>query len=193
MSMKLIAGLGNPGSRYEKTRHNVGFMAIKRLSEKYSLNPPKRQFEGLATEWIFGCEKTVLVMPQTFMNLSGQCVRKFVDFYKIPLDCVLVIADDLDLKFGQLRMRASGSSGGQKGLQSIISHLGTEEFARLKIGIGRPDARMQAADYVLQEFSPEEQVEIQFLLNDICDGMDRWVREGVIPAMNLVNQPKNSK
>lgn len=188
--MKIIAGLGNPGIRYENTRHNVGFMAVRRLIARHRLAEPKKQFDGLVTEWILGSSKSLLILPQTYMNLSGQCVRRYVDFYKISLEDVLVVVDDLDLKFGQLRLRPSGSSGGQKGLQSLIQHLATDQFARLRIGIGRPDGRMNAADYVLQEFSSDEKVELNFVLDDTSDGLETWVRSGIVPAMNLVNQSK---
>lgn len=189
--MKLIVGLGNPGQRYERTRHNVGFAVIKRLVESNSLPEPRKQFEGIYTEWILGGTKSLLVMPQTFMNLSGQCVRRFVDFYKIEVQDVLIIADDLDLKVGQLRLRSSGSSGGQKGLQSVIQHLGSDQVARLRIGIGRPTSPQQAADYVLQEMTLDEQCEFKILVDEAIDGVDVWIRDGIVAAMNRVNRPRN--
>lgn len=185
--MKLIVGLGNPGSRYEDTRHNVGFLAIKCVIRRFGLMQPRNQHNGLVTEWAVEDKKVLLGLPQTFMNLSGQFVRKLIDFYKIPLGNVLVIVDDLDLKFGQIRMRERGSSGGQKGLQSIIQHLGTDQFARLRIGIGRPPTSVQAADYVLQSFGPSEQVELNLLLEELVGGIEIWVRDGVNSAMNCLN------
>lgn len=185
--MKLIVGLGNPGVQYQHTRHNVGFLAIQGVIEKYQLGTPGWQFNGLVAEWTVGLEKVLLVRPQTFMNLSGRCVRKFVDFYKIPLQSVVAIVDDLDLKFGQIRMRERGSSGGQKGLQSLIEHLGTDEITRLKIGVGRPSNCARVADYVLQDFDSREQAQLPLLLDWVVAGLEVWVRDGAVSAMNRLN------
>jgi len=185
--MKLIVGLGNPGVHYQHTRHNVGFLAIEALIQKYQLCASGGQFNGLVTEWAVGLEKVLLVRPQTFMNLSGYCVRRFVDFYKILLQDVVVVVDDVDLKFGQVRMRERGSSGGQKGLQSLIEHLGTNEFTRLKIGIGRPSNCAQVADYVLRNFDPREQVQLPSLLDWVVAGLEVWSRDGAVSAMNRLN------
>jgi len=189
--MKMIVGLGNPGLRYQHTRHNVGFRVIDHLIQSHGLAEPKKQFEGLVTEWCVSATKSLLVKPQTFMNLSGRCVRRFVDFYKIEIGDILVVSDDLDLKLGQVRLRASGSSGGQRGLRDIIQHLGSESVARLRIGIDRPPELMQAADYVLQDFAGSEKSKFERLLVDVGDGLQVWIRDGVVPAMNRLNQARN--
>ncbi len=154
--MYLIVGLGNPGREYAETRHNVGFMVIDRLCVQLNARLTRYQFKSLTGEIEYEGQKLLLVKPQTYMNLSGQAVAGLVRFYKLPLAQLLVIHDDLDLPPGTLRLRPGGSSAGQKGVQSIIDQLGTAQFPRLRIGIGRPPGHMDAAAYVLQPFDREE-------------------------------------
>jgi len=187
--MKVVVGLGNPGQKYAGTRHNVGFDVLDRLAEKYFGGPVRTKFDAELCDVEICGEKVLLVVPQTFMNLSGRPVRALVDFYKFPMSDVLVVCDDLNLEFGRLRLRASGSSGGQKGLQNIIDHLGTQQFARLRIGIGRPPGRMDPAAYVLKKFSSEEREEIDVALHEAADGVVEWATGGVQAAMNAVNAP----
>ncbi|MDD2916494.1 MAG: aminoacyl-tRNA hydrolase [Candidatus Gracilibacteria bacterium] len=154
--MKLIVGLGNPGKEYAITRHNVGFLFIDFLRDTLNFEPWKEsKFKGIISEGTLKGERTILLKPLTFMNLSGESVAALVNFYKIPPSDILVLSDDIDMNFGKIRLRSGGSSGGQNGLKSIMQHLGTEEFSRLKIGIGR-DERYSVSDWVLSKFQDEE-------------------------------------
>lgn len=184
--MKVVVGLGNPGREYAKTRHNVGFMTLDVLRREL-VNPADRsRFKSILTEGFIGREKVVLVAPQTYMNLSGNAVREVKNWYHLDLSDLIVISDDLDLPYGTLRMRAAGSSGGQKGLQSTIEQLGTNEFTRLRIGIGR--GRSGAASHVLSRFSPEEEAELEDVIASAAAGVKIWLAEGTIAAMNEVNK-----
>lgn len=154
--MFLVVGLGNPGVEYKNTRHNVGFLAVDALREVWNFPDfSDSKHKGVISEGIRDGEKIMLLKPVTYMNLSGESVASLANFYKIPLENILVISDDIDMEFGKVRYRAKGSSGGQNGLKSIATHLGTEAFARIKIGIGR-DVRYNTADWVLSKFSKEE-------------------------------------
>ncbi|HEY4538205.1 MAG TPA: aminoacyl-tRNA hydrolase [Erysipelothrix sp.] len=156
--MKLIVGLGNPGRKYVKTRHNVGFLVIDEIAKRFNLSVNQSKFKADYTEFNYGGEKIVLVKPQTFMNLSGESVVQFVNFYKIDLEDMLVITDDLNLPIGKIRIRKNGSSGGQNGINNIIQHLGTKDFPRLRVGIGK-DPRIETVDYVLGKLSGDEAIE----------------------------------
>lgn len=183
--MKLVAGLGNPGPRYAKTRHNIGFRVIDQLANVNSASGWQLKFESLTADCQIGAEKIMLVKPMTFMNLSGRAVRKAVDFYKLQAADVLVVCDDMDLPLGRLRMRPGGSSGGQKGLKDIIAHLGTEEVPRLRVGIGRQG--FDAVDHVLSEFSPGERETIDHAVIDAARACECWCVQGVQAAMNQFN------
>lgn len=185
--MRLVVGLGNPGRKYDGTRHNVGFDVLRELAKRFSAPAPKLRFEAELAEVAIGGERVLLAVPQTFMNLSGRSVRAIVDFYKLPLDTVLVVSDDLNLPTGQLRLRGSGSAGGQKGLKNTIDQLGTEDFPRLRIGIDRPKSGGDATDYVLQKFSRSDRQVIDEAVLKAADGVELWVREGLAKAMNVVN------
>lgn len=185
--MKLIVGLGNPGRKYEQTRHNVGFLVVAKVAALISASPSKVRFEGEVAEGVSGGEKLVLLWPQTFMNASGQSVRKACDFYKLAPNDILVACDDLNLPSGKLRLRASGSAGGQKGLADIIRHLRTESFPRLRIGIGRPPPGWEATDYVLGKFSGEENDKIETLTTAAAHAAITWATEGITAAMNRHN------
>ncbi len=190
--MKVVVGLGNPGRKYVGTRHNVGFEVLAVLAQRSVAEPPRTKFEAELTEVLVGAERLLLVAPQTFMNLSGRAVRQVMDFYKLDTADVLLVCDDLNLPNGQLRLRASGSAGGQKGLQDTINHLGTQDFARLRIGIGRPPARMDAASYVLQPFSGTDRECLEVTLQQAADAVELWAKEGTQVAMNIVNVPSES-
>lgn len=186
--MKLIVGLGNPGSRYFQTRHNIGFELLNAYADRHLFPAAVRKFDGLLTDQMIGGEKVFLLAPQTYMNASGRSVRQCVDFYRLEPEDVLVLLDDMNLETGRLRMRGKGSAGGQKGLADIIRHLGTDEVPRLRIGIGRPPGRMDASSYVLQKFRDEERQEMDVSLQEALDGLDLWVRQGLDAAMNDVNR-----
>jgi peptidyl-tRNA hydrolase (EC 3.1.1.29) len=183
----LIVGLGNPGREYRDTRHNIGFMLLDRLAVKLNARFSRLQSKALVASASYQERKLILAKPQTFMNLSGQAVQGLMHFYKLPLTNLLVIHDDLDLPPGTLRLRPGGGSGGQKGVQSIIERLGTEGFARLRLGIGRPPGQMNAADYVLQEFSDLEMTIISPVLNRGVDAVLEFVVNGIESAMNRYN------
>ncbi len=185
--MKLVVGLGNPGRKYAGTRHNVGFDVLDELSRRASAPAPRSSMDALVADAQLAGERVLLAAPQTFMNLSGRSVRQMIDFYKLPLDDLLVVCDDLNLPCGKLRLRKSGSAGGQKGLQSIIQQLGTEDFPRLRIGIDRPPPRMDSAAYVLARFSAHEREDIERAILVAADGVEFWLREGAEAAMNRIN------
>lgn len=164
--MKLIVGLGNPGKEYENTRHNIGYIFIDSFAEKLGVSIDKKKFNGLYTEVLINNEKVLLVKPLSYMNLSGEVVGKFVNFYKIDINDILIINDDLDLDVGRIRLRYKGSSGGHNGLKNIALHLNTEDFKRLKIGISN-NKLIDTKDYVLGKFSKEEKETINNLKDQI--------------------------
>lgn len=183
----LIFGLGNPGPQYRDNRHNVGFKAIDALSKRLDIPLKRVQFKAMWGSGVHEGVKITLVKPQTFMNLSGQAVASFVHFYKVPLENILVICDDMDIPFGTIRVRKAGSSGGQNGLNSIIEKLGSREFPRLRIGIGRPPGRMQGMDYVLQDFHPQEMAELETVLDKAASAALAVVQYGINRAMTEFN------
>ena len=185
--MKVIIGLGNPGPQYVQTRHNVGFMAVEELARRHGASKPRIKFEAEIAEVPVGSEKMLLVAPQTYMNRSGRTARKIVDFYELTPGDLLVICDDMNLDSGRIRLRPAGSAGGQKGLVDIISHLGTQEFPRLRIGIGRPPGEMTATNYVLGRFSKREAEDIEAAVRKSADAAETWVREGISAAMSRYN------
>lgn len=185
--MKLVVGLGNPGPRYEGTRHNVGFDVLRVLCARHAAPAPRLKFDAALAETVIGGERVLLAAPQTYMNLSGNAVQQVLGFYKLDPRDLLVVSDDLNLPCGQLRLRAQGTAGGQKGLQNIIDRLGTNQFARLRIGIDRPPAGRDATDYVLQKFTRAERERMDPAIDAAADGVERWVREGVDAAMNAIN------
>ncbi len=193
--MKVVVGLGNPGPKYQNTRHNVGFEVLSVLATRWSAGKPQRQFEAEICDVLIRDQRTLLVAPQTFMNLSGRAVGKLFEFYKLQPDAVTVICDDLNLPTGRLRWRAKGSAGGQKGLLDISRHLGTQEIARLRIGIGRPPGRQDPADYVLGRFGKAEREEIDLAIEKAADSVELWLTDGTVTTMNKYNQgpPKPKK
>lgn len=184
--MRMIIGLGNPGRDYAETRHNIGFMVLRELTRRYTPPTPKSRFRAEVSEFFLGTEKVVLVAPQTFMNASGVAVQQAINWYKMEIDDTLVVYDDLDLPFGQLRFRANGSAGGHNGIKSIIEQLGTSEFPRLKVGIGRGPGT--AVAHVLSRFNPEETAELPGVISRATDVVELWVKHGLLTAMNSANQ-----
>ena len=176
--MKIIVGLGNPGRVYQKTRHNIGFWVIDKIIQKFNKDVTRvktRKYIAEIFELRFDGEKIVLVKPLTFMNLSGQAVKPIVDWYKIDIKNLIVIYDDMDLPLGTVRFREKGSSGGHKGMRSIIQHLGTEEFKRIRLGIDHPSDN-DVIDYVLTGFTSKENQIIQDNLNIVSDAIEDWVK-----------------
>lgn len=185
--MKLIVGLGNPGGQYAETRHNVGFLLLDTWNEELKLEF-RSKFQGLMAETQLGGEKVFLLKPLTFMNLSGRSIREFVQFYKIASKDVLIVHDDMDLPLGRIRLRKSGSAGGHNGIKSTIAEIGTEEFWRLKIGIGRPPAGWDPARYVLGSFGKEEIAPLEDVLDRSQEVLRLWVQGEGNKAMNLYNR-----
>lgn len=186
---RIIAGLGNPGRGYARNRHNVGFMFLDALAEKHGLKFSKMMSKGIVALGEIDGHKVALVKPQTFMNVSGECVGPIARFYKAPPHDVLVIYDELDLPEGQLRLRGKGGAGGHNGMRSLIARLGTGEFPRLRIGIGRPPGRMAPKDYVLQDFEANELAALNEAFDKANEGIRRWLQNGIDNAMNYVNAP----
>ena len=185
--MKLIVGLGNPGRKYEGTRHNVGFEVIAELGRRYDVGRPKSKFNAEIVETIITNKKTLLMCPLTFMNLSGQSVRAVFDFYKLSLDDILIVCDDVNLPFARLRMRPGGSAGGQNGLKDIIDRLDSQQFCRLRIGIDRPPPEWEVSNYVLGRFSKEDLVAIEGAVKLAGDAVEYWIGEGIEKAMSRFN------
>jgi peptidyl-tRNA hydrolase, PTH1 family len=183
----LIVGLGNPGREYAKNRHNSGFMVVDRLAAQLGVTFGRLEMKALITKCTHQGKRIVLAKPQTFMNNSGRSVRALSRYYKVPLENLFVICDDVDLPFGTLRLRPGGGSAGQKGMKSIQEQLGSEAFPRLRFGVGRPPGQMQAADYVLQDFSRGEAILLPQLLVRAVDAILIYVLEGLDKAMNLYN------
>ncbi|MGK7944755.1 MAG: aminoacyl-tRNA hydrolase [Microcystaceae cyanobacterium] len=189
---QVIVGLGNPEPKYDKTRHNIGFEAVDQLAHKWICNwQNQRRFQGLVSEAKGKRgDKLYLLKPLTYMNRSGQSVRAVLDWYKLPPASVLVIYDDMDLPLGRLRLRLSGSAGGHNGVKSIISHLGTQQFPRLRIGIGKSGQNKETISHVLGKFSPQEQDVVSKVLDLTVDAVEMGLREGIEKAMSLYNNSK---
>ncbi|MCA1953656.1 MAG: aminoacyl-tRNA hydrolase [Anaerolinea sp.] len=186
-AMYLIVGLGNPGREYRATRHNAGFMVVDALAQAWQIRMARVQAKAIIGSGVFSGQKVVLAKPQTYMNLSGESVMALMRFYKTPADHLLVVHDDLDLPPGTLRLRPGGGAGGQKGVASIIQRLGGQDFARLRIGIGRPPGQMEAATYVLEDFTAAEQELMKLVLARAVLAVETFVSEGLEMAMNRYN------
>lgn len=191
--MYLIAGLGNPSKEYDKTRHNVGFHVIDALADRYGIDVSERKCNGLLGRGRIEEQKVILVKPLTFMNASGECLRAVVDYYRIEPEQVIVIFDDISLEPGQLRIRMKGSAGGHNGVKSIIAHLGTQEFPRIKVGIGAKPPRMDLADYVLSRFSAEEQKRMDEAFGEAAEAVGVMLTDGAERAMNRYNTKKKAE
>lgn len=183
----LIAGLGNPGREYAGNRHNVGFQIADRVVAAHQLSFSKVQHQAMIAVGRLREHRVVIAKPQTFMNASGRAVSGLLNFYKIPLERLIVIFDDLDLPFGTLRLRSDGGAGGHNGMRSIIGQLGTNQFARLRVGIGRPPGRMDPAAFVLQDFGRDEALELPGLLDRAVQAVETFVVADINTAMNQFN------
>ena len=186
----LIAGLGNPGKQYEGSRHNAGFSSVDILADKLGISINENKHKGLCGKGIIGGEKVILLKPQTYMNLSGESLRAASDFYKIEPENIIVIYDDIDLAVGHLRVRVKGSAGGHNGIKSIIAHLGTQEFPRVRVGVGAKPDRMDLADYVLGRFSQIERPVMEEAFETAAQAAIAIVEEGIDKAMNRFNGRK---
>jgi PTH1 family peptidyl-tRNA hydrolase len=182
----LIAGLGNPGRSYKGNRHNIGFMVVDRLAEKYGIRLGRVQLKAIIGEGRIGERSVILVKPQAYMNLSGDSIGPLAKYYKVPLENVLVIYDEIDLHFGTLRLRSKGGSGGHNGMKSVIQHLG-QDFPRLRLGIGRPSGRMPPAAYVLQDFGKDEVPVLLELIDSAIATIETYLDEDVDLAMTRHN------
>ena len=191
MSRLIIAGLGNPGQKYINTRHNAGFMVLDHLADLNNISFQKKRSDGAeydSAEFRSGGDTILLVKPLTFMNRSGQAVAPLVRFYRLSSDNLLVVHDDLDLDAGRMKFTAGGGAGGHNGIKSIITSLGTKDFPRLKIGIGRPETPIPVDRYVLSSFNKDEQPLFDHVVEDASRGIEVWVRDGIDRAMNLCNR-----
>jgi PTH1 family peptidyl-tRNA hydrolase len=189
--MKLIVGLGNPGSRYAATRHNMGWRVAQVLAARAGADSWREKLEAAVAEALWHDQKVVLARPLTFMNLSGLAVRQLVDFWKMETKDLLVVSDDLALEAGRIRLRPGGSDGGHNGLESVIAHLGTETFGRLRVGIGPAPPPAEHAGFVLSEFTAAERPRVAEAIERAADAAECWITHGLQEAMNRFNRPRD--
>lgn len=185
--MKLIVGLGNPGKQYEQTRHNIGFAVIDTLAERLQISLDQAKFKGIYGSRLIEGEKVFLLKPLTYMNLSGESIIAIMDYFDIDTEDLLVIYDDLDLPVGKIRLRQKGSAGGHNGIKSIIAHLGTQEFNRIRVGINRPSNGMSITDYVLGRFAKEEHEGVIEAVERSADACVEWIKTPFLQVMNTFN------
>ena len=189
--MYLVAGLGNPGKQYERTRHNMGFDTIDELVDRHRIPGSGVQHKAMYGKGMIAGEKVILAKPLTYMNLSGESIREFINYYKMdPETELIVIYDDIDLEPGQIRIRKKGSAGGHNGMKSIISQIGTQNFYRIKVGVGAKPAGWDLADYVLGRFSTKEREEVDRAIEEAADAVEVILTEGIDAAMNKYNAKK---
>jgi PTH1 family peptidyl-tRNA hydrolase len=186
--MYLIAGLGNPGEKYSSTRHNIGYIMLDYLAAENTMAFTDSRWKGQVAKGIAWDESVVLLKPETFMNLSGMAVAKAADFYKLAPENIIVIHDDLDLDLGRVKMVAGGGDGGHKGIRSIIEHLGTRDFARIKIGIGRPPASFAPENYVLGKITADEKKILDAKTGLVVEGIRIFMQQGIAAAMTEMNR-----
>ena len=186
--MKLIAGLGNPGSGYSKTRHNVGFEVVQELARRHNVSLRRSKWRARTAKFVLGEDDVLLMEPTTYMNLSGWALQDLTAFYKIGFGDMLVVVDDADLPLGRLRVRKSGSAGGHNGLKSIIEQLGTQEFPRLRVGVGRQPGDLK--NHVLGRFDAEELASIDEAVRKAADAVEMFVTDGILKTMNMFNKPE---
>jgi PTH1 family peptidyl-tRNA hydrolase len=186
--MRFVIGLGNPGSKYVGTRHNVGFDVVAELARRFHAGPAQRKYDADVQDVLIRGEKVLLITPLTFMNLSGQSVQQFVRFYQPDPTEMVVICDDMNLPSGRIRWRASGSAGGQNGLSDIVQRLGHKDVPRLRVGIGRPPGRTEATAWVLGRFREEEMEAVAFSVVRSADSVEKWCSEGIESTMNEFNR-----
>ena len=185
--MKIILGIGNPGAQYADTRHNVGFMAADRYAEKHGLTSWRRRFHSLVAEGTVGPHRVLLMKPDTYVNESGRAVRAAADWCNVSADGIIVVCDDFNLALGRLRVRGKGSSGGHRGLESVAAHLGTDEFPRLRIGIGGVQPERAARDFVLSRFSPADRSVVDAAVERATRALDVWLESGLDRCQNEFN------
>ena len=185
--MYIIAGLGNPGKEYEETRHNAGFKVIDRLSDKYNIDVTEGKFKGLIGKGVIDGNKVILVKPLTYMNNSGECIRAVMDYYKAGTEDLIVIYDDISLAPGKLRLRPRGSAGGHNGIKSIIAHLGTEQFNRIKFGVGDKPKDWDLVDWVLGRFNAQDKEILEQGRDRACEAVACIMNEGIESGMNKYN------
>lgn len=185
--MKCIIGLGNPGKKYDNTRHNIGFEVIDELLRRHGWSLSKEKFKGFYTMENVAGNKVLLLQPHTFMNLSGECVKPLLEYYRIPVEDILVIYDDLDLPTGKIRLRQKGGHGGHNGIRSLIDHLQVKTFKRLRVGIGRPEGSMSVVDYVLGRFSKEQEEDVAHSVQLAADACEKWIEHDFTDVMNTFN------
>jgi len=185
----LVVGLGNPGREYKKNRHNVGFQAIDFFAAQHGLDFTRQQSNAAIASGTIAGRSVTLAKPMTLMNASGGPVSALMKFFKVEIDHLLVIADDLDLPIGTIRLKPEGGSGGQNGIKDIINRLDSKEFARMRIGIGRPQGKMDPTAYVLQDFSAEQQAVIDIAYERASNAIETWLSDGILLAMSRYNAP----
>ncbi|WP_050613572.1 aminoacyl-tRNA hydrolase [Bacillus testis] len=185
--MKLLVGLGNPGKEYERTRHNIGFEVIDELSREWNIPLTEAKHKGLYGAGYVNGEKVILLKPLTYMNLSGESIRAVMDYFKIDVEDLVVLYDDLDLAVGKLRLRQKGRAGGHNGIKSIISQLGTQQFNRIRIGIGRPQNGMSVVNYVLGRFQKEEWAELAPVIKKSGEACEAFLEKPFLQVMNIYN------
>jgi PTH1 family peptidyl-tRNA hydrolase len=186
--VRLVLGLGNPGRRYEKTRHNVGFLVVDRLAERHGSSVDRAQFGALVGKIVFRGHEAVLAKPQSFMNLSGQPAVSLRGFYKLENAAVIVVHDEVDIPFGDIRIKVGGGHGGHNGLRDISARFGDGNYVRVRFGVGRPPPPMQTADFVLSPWGPVDEVELPALVDRAADAVEKIVADGAEAAMNVFNR-----
>ncbi|NLY44468.1 MAG: aminoacyl-tRNA hydrolase [Tissierella sp.] len=189
--MYVVVGLGNPGKDYTNTRHNVGFNTIDLIAKRNNIDLNKIKFKSVYGEGLIGREKVILVKPQTYMNNSGITVKELTQFYKLPVEDIIVIVDDIDIGFADIRIKAKGSAGSHNGLKSIIYHLQEDKFPRVKIGIGKKHPEQDLADFVLSRFSKEETPDIEDSISKAAEAVEAIIQEDIESAMNKFNTKSN--
>ena len=185
--MYLIVGLGNPEEEYSQTRHNMGFNTINKIAEKYNIKINKSKFHGIYENAIIENQKVILLKPQTYMNLSGVSIREVMDFYKMKIEDILVVYDDMDIEPGKIKIRKKGGAGGHNGIKSIIENIGTEEFARIRIGIGRPTPEQDKINYVIGVISNDEKENLAKGVDIAVEAVEEILKNGIDNAMNKFN------
>lgn len=186
--MYLVVGLGNPEPDYAKTRHNMGFDVINQIAKKYDIDLGRNKFNAIFGSGIIEGEKIILIKPQTFMNSSGEAVKQYVDFYKIPLENVIVIYDDMDTDIGKIRIRAKGGPGSHNGMKSVVENLSSQNFPRIRVGVGRPIDEFDKIDYVIGQIPDEEYIRLQEGKDKAADAVIYFLNNGIDNTMNIYNQ-----